>query len=327
MTNTLIITISGAVVATALLTSLVMIWITRRRAPDGAATSDLAAAVETAMARLQGEVGERVRSLDEKITGVAKAFISDRVRGGWGELTLQRVFEQSGLVEGRDFEMQHAAANGKSPDAVVMLPGDRKLVIDSKFPLARFSEALDIEDEAERNRVLKAHGSDIEKEAKGLKSRGYHDQAAGGFVVMYLPHEGIYVAAMQANPDLFERLLAMRVLLAGPTTLMALLGAAAHVMIEQRTVVTARAIVDDARQLQQRLTTFMGHFETVGKRLGGAVEAYNSSVGSWTARVAPQAARLADHAGAAELPAPSPIDSTPRREEVLRGTTELKETA
>jgi DNA recombination protein RmuC len=270
------------------------------------------AVVDARMARLEGEVGERIRSLDEKMTGVAKVFSSDRVRGGWGELSLRRVFEQAGLDEGRDYELQYQAANGKKPDAIVNLPGDRKLVIDAKFPMARLSEALDVEDREERHRLMKAHGAEIVKEAKGLVGRGYHAEAAGGFVVMYFPHEGVYLAAMQANPDLFEQLLAMRVLLAGPASLMALLGTAAHVMVEHRTISVARDIVDDAKELQGRLTVFVRHFQDVGKKLEGAVTSYNSTIGSWSGRVAPQATKLAGHAGLAELPAPPVVDATLR---------------
>ena len=300
----------GAVVGGAVLLGVAVgalgVVVTRGRLA-GSAVSPALQEMTTAFARLEGKLGERVSSVDEKVHNLTKVFVNDRARGNWGELSLRRVLELAGLRQDHDFSLQVSGDNGR-PDAVVHLPGGRKLVVDAKFPVARLVAALDVEDGEGRRRLMSAHAEDIVKEAKGLVSRGYHRDSAGGFVVMYLPHEGLYATAMDAVPDLHDKLLAMRVILAGPSTLFGLLCAAGHVIAEQRVVESAREILDEAKELRTRLGTFLDHLAKVGRGLGSAVTAYNGAVGAWTSRVTPQADRLADRAGSAKLPALDPVD-------------------
>lgn len=299
-----------ALVACAAVVAAVIAYLVARRSREGIA-DDATGPLDTAIARLQGELGAQVRSVDEKLANLSNVFVNDRTRGTWGELTLRRVLEQAGLRPDHDFSLQVTGDNGR-PDAVVHLPGDRKLIIDAKFPIARLGEALATEDEEVRATLMKAHAADVLKEAKALVGRGYQQQAAGGFVVMYLPNEGAYVQAMQAIPDLYDKLLGMRIILAGPSTLLALLSAAGHVIAEHRVVTAARQIVDEAKELRSRLATFVGHLAKVGRGLNSAVTAYNSSVGSWTSRVVTQADKLADHAGLQTLDPVEQIDAAPR---------------
>jgi len=305
----LIASIVGAVVVTG---AVVLLLTRRRKQPEVTADmSPLVAQVELAMARLEGQVQGHVSSLGQQIGQIAAVFTNDRTRGSWGEVTLRNLLEYAGLTEGRDFVMQDTGGNGR-PDATVRLPGERKLIIDAKFPIARLLDALDAEDPADGIRLLQEHAKDIEREANNLIDRGYQQDAAGGFVVLYLPHEAVFQAAMAADPELFGRLMAKRIVVAGPSTLLATLRIAAQLLVEQRAVTEARLIVDDARELHNRLGTFVGHFAKIGRSLETATGAFNQAVGSWTSRVTPQVVRLADHVGVPAVKEPAEIDTAVR---------------
>jgi len=311
MVNVTVVIVS--VVGAAIVTGTV-VWLLTRRRKQQEVTADmgpLVAQVEQAMAKLEGQVQGHVSSLGQQIGQIAAVFTNDRTRGSWGEVTLRNLLEYAGLTEGRDFVMQDTAGNGR-PDATVRLPGERKLIIDAKFPIARLLDALDAKDPADGVRLLGEHAKEIEREAKNLIDRGYQQDAAGGFVVLYLPHEAVFQAAMAADPGLFERLMAMRIVVAGPSTLLAVLRAAAQLLVEQRAVVEARLIVDDAKELHNRLGTFIGHFAKIGRSLETATGSYNQAVGSWTSRVTPQVGRLADRVGAPAPKDPEAVDTTVR---------------
>lgn len=269
------------------------------------------AAMEASLELRHVELVGSVRTVDQRVETVGMLFGNDRTRGAWAELSLRRVLELCGLVEGRDFILQATGTSGR-PDAVVLLPGDRRLVVDAKFPVSRFAEAATIDDPVERDRRLAVHAADIEREAKGLVDRGYLAEAGGGFVVMYLPSEQLYSEALRVRPQLIETLLRLRVLLAGPVTLMAVLGAAAQVLVEARTVQEAREIVDDARELRSRLSAFAGHLDKMGRGLRSAVDAYNGAVGSYERRVMPKATILAERVGSEAPALPSQVESMPR---------------
>lgn len=275
------------------------------------AVGERMAALEAALDVRHAELVGSVRSVDRRVETVGQVFGNDRARGAWAEISLRRVLELCGLAEGRDFVLQESRG-GSRPDAVVLLPDDRRLVIDAKFPVTRFVEAAAVDDPTERDRLLALHAGEIEREARGLIDRGYLAEAAGGFVVMYLPSEQLYIEAMRVRPALVERLLRLRVLLAGPVTLMAVLGAAAQVLVEARAVAEAREIVDDAKELRTRLATFAGHLDKVGRGLRSAVEAYNGAVGSYERRVLPKAGSLAERVGVEVPPPPGAVESMPR---------------
>ena len=304
--------LAASVVGVAVVTALLVWLVVRRKHPEVSADmTPLVAQVEQAMAKLEGQVQGHVSSLGQQIGQIAAVFTNDRVRGSWGEVTLHNLLEYSGLTEGRDFVMQDTAGNGR-PDATVLLPGERKLIIDAKFPIARMLDALDVGDPTEGARLLTEHAKEIEREAKGLVDRGYQQDAAGGFVVLYLPHEAVFQAAMVADPGLFDRLIAKRIVVAGPSTLLAVLRAAAQLLVEQRAVAEARLIVDDAKELHNRLNTFVGHFAKIGRGLDSAIGAYNQAVGSWTSRVSTQVDRLADRAGVPAVKEPIAVDTQVR---------------
>lgn len=267
------------------------------------------------LARMEGDLDGRLRSLDGRVDGVTSMFASAQGRGGWGELSLRQALEHAGLVEDRDFALNKTSGHDTNrPDAVVRLPDGRFVVIDAKFPMARFDEACRVEDGTERERLMGEHGQALLRMAKNLKARGYHAAAAGGYVVMYLPDEGLYVEAMRARPHLFDEVRREQVLLAGPATLLALLGVTAQVINEHRAVEEARLIVADAQELQTRLGTFAKHLSDVGKKLNTAVKGYNIAVGSWESRLSPQIARVVSHVpGSPEMAVPAPIETAVRR--------------
>ena len=277
--------------------------------PDG-----LNADVLERLARLEGDLDGRLRSLDGRVEGVTSMFASAQGRGGWGELSLHQALEHAGLVEDRDFALNKASGgDANRPDAVIKLPDGRFVVIDAKFPVARLEEACRLDDGEERRRLLGEHGQALLKMAKGLKGRGYHASAAGGYVVMYLPDEGLYVEAMRARPALFDEIRRQQVLLAGPATLLALIGVTAQVINEHRAVEEARRIVADATELQGRLRIFANHLADVGKKLNTAVKGYNTAVGSWESRLQPQVAKVASHVpGGDDIPVPVPVETAVR---------------
>ena len=276
------------------------------------------------IARLEGDLDGRLRSLDGRVAGVTSMFASAQGRGGWGELSLRQALEHAGLIEDRDFVLNKASGqNANRPDAVIKLPDGRFVVIDAKFPIARLDEACRAEDTTERERLMAKHGQALVRMAKDLKGRGYHASAAGGYVVMYLPDEGLYVEAMRAKPDLFEAVRREQVLLAGPATLLALIGVTAQVINEHRAVEEARRIVADAAELQNRLRIFATHLADLGKKLNTAVKGYNTAIGSWENRLNPQVAKVTSHlSGGEEVPIPGPVE-TPVREPLDEGEQRL----
>lgn len=265
------------------------------------------------LSMLQGDLDARLRSVDARVGDVTAVFTNPQGRGGWGELSLRQALEHAGLVEGRDYELNKVAGgDGKRPDGIVKLPDGRKVVVDAKFPVVRFAEAAAVEDDAERRRLLDLHAKALLDMARKLNGRGYRDEAAGGFVVMYLPNEGLYVEAMRVRPGLFDEVRAEGVLLAGPVTLLALLGVTAQVITEHRAVDAARRIVEDTGELRRRLARFGKHLDDVGKKLNTAVKGYNDAVGSWDSRLAPQVRRVVEHVPGPEVPDPGRIDTVAR---------------
>jgi DNA recombination protein RmuC len=259
----------------------------------------------------EGALGQQVSQIDSRVSGIADAFTNDRARGGWGELSLRRLLEMGGLVADRDFKMQFGAEEGV-PDAVVLLPGDRKIVIDAKFPIARFNDALNETDRERRAKLMKDHAKEIEKMGKTLNQRGYANIGSGDFVVMYLPSQAVWEAAVEADTELVGRLFKQRVIVAGPASLFALLLTAAALLAENRFVGEAQAVLDDARELHKRLAKFTEYFQGVGTHLGRAVGAFNSAVGSWTGRLSPQINRMAERAAIDRPSEAVPIDDTVR---------------
>jgi DNA recombination protein RmuC len=185
-------------------------------------------------------------------------------------------------------------------------------VIDAKFPVARYQEAQTEEDPDRRQRLMAEQGKELERVGKVLANRGYAELASGGYVVMYLPSQAVYEAAASAHPELIDRLMSSRVIVAGPSALYALLLNVGSLLTEFKALRQADQILEDARELHRRMTTFAGHLHTVGAGLANAVKAFNGAVGSWGSRVAPQLARISELSGRDQIEAPAAIEEAVR---------------
>jgi DNA recombination protein RmuC len=284
---------------------------------DGALGAQMAQ-LDSKLAQLQASVTGREATLDEQVRGIGAQmkgitalFTNDRARGGWAEIGMRRIFEHGGLVEGRDYVCQVTHGDIR-PDAVVHLPGGRNIVIDAKFPAARFQQALAADDTDRRDALLAEQGKELERVGKGLAAKGYLDLASGGYVVMYLPSQAVYEAAASAYPDLIDRLLQSRVIVAGPSALYALLVNVASLLTEYRALQQADQILEDARELHRRLNGFAGHLQKVGNGLAGTVRTFNAAVGSWESKVGPQLRRMTEQSGGAEIPGPEHVEEQVR---------------
>jgi DNA recombination protein RmuC len=218
-----------------------------------------------------------------------------------------------------DFLEQHTiSADGGSlrPDMLVRLPGGKLIVVDSKVPLDAYLAALEAKDENERELHIARHARQTREHIVKLAAKGYHAQleATPEFVVMFVPSDGIYQAALAGDPALIEYGVAQQVLMATPTTLIGLLWAAHYGWREERIAESARDIADSARELHRRLGRFVEPLAKVGRQLDSAITAYNEAVGSFDGRVVPQVRRI-EEAGAASdrtVQAPAPVETTAR---------------
>ncbi|HEY4279314.1 MAG TPA: DNA recombination protein RmuC [Conexibacter sp.] len=259
--------------------------------------------------RLRGETGALVAALRQPQT-----------RGRWGELQLRRVVELAGMLDRVDFAEQVSVAREGAvlrPDMVIHLPGGKQVVVDAKAPLHAFLNAYEARDETTRTQELAQHARLLREHVRKLSAKAYWSQfpASPEFVFLFLPGEHFHSAALEADPSLLEDGVRDGVLIATPTTLIALLRAVAYGWQQETVAASAREVADLGRELHRRLSTFSAHIERVGARLSGAVGAYNEAVGSFDARVLPSARQLADHGVVApdrELPAVPPIDLTTR---------------
>ncbi|HEY2652206.1 MAG TPA: DNA recombination protein RmuC [Solirubrobacteraceae bacterium] len=260
-----------------------------------------------AQLRTLTETGEKLRT---ETGALVTALRKPNTRGQWGQMQLRNVVELAGMVRHCDFVEQAALGGDEGqlrPDLVVSMPGGKHVVVDAKAPLQGVLDAYEARDEDERDQHLRAHARLLRKHVKALADKAYWDQleSAPDFVVMFLPGEHLYGAALDADPSLLEDAMAQRVLIATPTTLLALLRAVSYGWQQERVAESALAISELGRELHGRIVKLSTLLGTLGSRLNSAVRAYNETVGSYEARVLPAARRFADHGAATsrrELP-------------------------
>jgi DNA recombination protein RmuC len=264
-------------------------------------------------------LAEQVAALGASASTLSRALQTPSVRGRWGEMQLRRVVEIAGMLHRCDFDEQPALWTDTGrlrPDLIVHLPGGKNIVVDAKAPLAAFLEAQDATDEAVRVSRLQAHARQVRDHMDKLGSKAYWDPLGDTpeMVVMFLPGETLFSAALQHDLTLIEYGLQQRVLLASPITLIALLTTVAHTWRQEALAENYRQVAELGKELHDRILKFVSYFDDVRKRLDGAVQAYNAAAGSLESRVLVTARRLKDMkvTTADELPPIEPIDTVPR---------------
>jgi DNA recombination protein RmuC len=271
--------------------------------------------------RLQAytRLAEQVAALGQSANTLSRALRTPAVRGRWGEMQLRRVVEIAGMLHRCDFDEQRElqSENGRfRPDLIVHLPAGKKIVVDAKAPLEAFLDAQETPDEETRAARLQAHTRQVREHMDKLGSKAYWGQLGDSpeMVVMFLPGETLFSAALQGDLGLIEYGLQQRVLLASPITLIALLTTVAHTWRQEALAENYREVARLGKQFYERLAIFAERFDDVRKRLDGAVQAYNEAAGSFESRVLVAARRLKDLevTTAGDLPSMETIDKVPR---------------
>jgi DNA recombination protein RmuC len=288
-----------------------------------AATREMERAREQAYGSLQQQLQSLARSsaeLTRETGSLVTALRAPQVRGRWGEITLKRVVELAGMSEHCDYLEQvtvESESGRRRPDMVVQLPGDRQIVVDAKVPLAAYLDALEVATEGERRAALERHAGQVRTHMGQLASKAYWDQfpKAPELVVMFIPGEPFFAAAVDLDRTLIEDAIAKRIVVATPTTLIALLRAIAYGWRQEQIAAGATAISDLGRQLYERLRLLAGHMGDVGTAIANAIAAYNRVIGSMESRVLPAARRFKDLGAATgeDIPVLSALDQTPRQ--------------
>lgn len=266
-------------------------------------------AAEKARAEAGAAIAEQLhamRSSSEQLTletrQLVTALRAPQVRGRWGEMQLRRVVEAAGMVEHVDFTEQthHPTDDGAlRPDMLVHLPGDKRVVVDAKVAFHGYLEAMEARDDSTRAQRLDAHARHLRDHIDQLGGKAYWETVAGTpeFVVMFVPAETFLSAALERDPTLFERAFERDVVLATPSTLVALLRTVGYTWRQEQLTAEAQQVLTVGRELHKRLGTMGGHLTTLGKRLNSAVEAYNAFNTSLDRNVVTQARRFSSLQG------------------------------
>ncbi len=286
-------------------------------------------AMEEARKLDEGALGQQVQSLFESnerlrdaTTNLATALrTAPKTRGRWGEQQLVTVLEMAGMADQIDFYREHSVnteEGGLRPDVVVRLPGGRRFVVDAKTPMAAYLEAVEAPEENERERLLTAHARQMRAHARQLGARAYWQALpeTPDFVVMFVPGDNLYAAAIERDPELFDFAHRHQVIIATPTTFLALAKAVAFGWRQERASDEARRVLDEGTELYRRLHRMLDHLAGLSSSLDQTVRRHNALVGAVQSRVLPSARRLHDlgvGSGDAVLPSVSGTDQSVRR--------------
>jgi DNA recombination protein RmuC len=265
------------------------------------------------------EVAQAQTALQRETSNLVNALRAPQVRGRWGEIALRKTAELAGMTKHCDFTEQETVQTEGGrlrPDMIVHLPAKRDIVVDAKVALNAYLEALEVTTPEQREAALVRHAQQVRMHVRRLASKEYWNQfpQAPDFVVLFIPGEVFFAAAMERDPDLLQDALSSQVLIATPTTFVGLLLTAAYGWRQEQVAENAQRISELGRQVHERLAILIEHFAGVGKSLEKAVEAYNKAVGSLETRVLPAARRFPelDSGSGKPIPGLDPIVQTPR---------------
>jgi DNA recombination protein RmuC len=284
----------------------------RRRVETGAELMQRIASLDSVGQNLRGETARLVDAL--KRPGV---------RGRWGELQLKRVVELAGMLDRCDFEEQQtftADERRMRPDLIVHLPGGKHVIVDAKAPLDAYLKALEAPDDVSRQALLADHARQVRNHLTQLSAKGYaaHIHPTPDFVVMFLPGEMFFSAALEQDPSLIEFGVELRVIPASPTTLIALLRAVAYGWQQEAMEENAKKICELGRHLYDSVRVLGGHFDTLGSKLKGSLDAYNQAVGSLESNVLVKARRFKELQAASDAEDIKPLEVIDRVPRVLQ---------
>ncbi|WP_245513973.1 DNA recombination protein RmuC [Antarcticimicrobium luteum] len=283
--------------------------------------------IEKARNDAYGAIREQVRQLAEgqaslgtETRKLVQALRAPKTRGRWGEMQLRQVFDMAGMAENVDYTLEHhmdTDDGARRPDAIVRIPGGKSIVIDAKTPLEAYLDALECETPEQQQHHLSRHAAQVRQHVKLLSSKAYQDQipTTPDFVVMFIPGETFVSAAVEADAALIEYAFERKVLIATPTTLMALVKAIAYGWQQEKMAENAVEVQKVAKELYDRLNTFGGHLDAVGKGLNRSVDHYNKAVASMESRVLPSARKFESMGvvtQGSEIETPSIVESQAR---------------
>lgn len=266
-------------------------------------------------------------TLQTETSKLVNALRSPHVRGRWGEIALRRTAELAGMSAYCDFHEQQSVATETGrlrPDMVVKLPAGREVIVDSKVPLSGFLDSLEAQTEESRNIALRRHAAHVKTHIRHLASKEYWAQfpAAPEFVVLFIPNDSFLAAAAEQDSSLIESALSQKVVIATPTTFIALLRAIAYGWRQEQVAESAERISLLGQELAERMGTMAEHFSKVGQTLGRAVESYNATVASLENRILPSARKFKQLGvnTRKEIPELKPVEQSPRRSSELPST-------
>ena len=272
----------------------------------------------TSLTEQMGFVRTASEALRDQTSSLVTALRAPQTRGRWGEMQLRRVVELAGMVEHCDFTEQASASRDGGtvrPDLVVRLAGGKQVVVDAKVSLAAYLDAVETRDPEVATQRMAAHARHLREHVKGLAAKEYWRtfEPTPEFVVLFVPGDAFLAPALEREPTLLEEAMASRVLIATPTTLMAMLRTIAYAWQQEALTEHARSVFELGRELYRRIGTLGTHVDKLGRTLGRAVEDYNATVGSLERTVLVQARRMAElQVTDAELLPLAPVDAAVR---------------
>lgn len=304
-----------------------ILWFRRR--PQEPPIADALARIESQMREFEahrqhmmGGLENHLSSLSRETVALSQALRAPNSRGRWGELTLRRVAELAGMVAYCDF-FEQESSDGMRPDMIVRLPGARTLAVDAKVPLSAYLDAEAATDDVGRRAALDRHAQQVMRHIQQLSGREYWSQfqPAPEMVVLFLAGDHFLSAALQRDPELLDRALAKKVLLATPVTLVSVLKGVSYGWKQERLAKNADELRRIAGEFLDRVRVFADSYAESGRQLAKAVDAYNRSAGSWEARLLPSLKRMRElgAGGSSEPPEPLRIDAPVREPQPLGG--------